>query len=355
MTPDRLTRADLDDVALGARLLGSGGGGRVELVTSLLRDRLMSHSLPVRRPHELPAETLCLPVATVGSSTIGSERMLSSLQFLRLAAAVEQRLGNTVGAIAALEGAGINALIPALAASTLDLELVDADGMGRAFSRIDHTTFALGGVPLTPCFLVGRAGEVVCLDVPHSANVESLLRPVVAALGGWAVLGCYAQTAVDLSRHGIGGYLQHTGRLGSRLRRARTDGLTRDALAHAIGAHRVMSGRVAEVRPDPGHPQSRSITVVTVPPEREQVLRLDAHNEFQLAVLDGRPVAAVPSIICPLHRGSAEPVNVEDVHLDQPLDVLVLPPAAPWLTSAGLSLAGPRAHGIDMELPATIS
>lgn len=117
--------------------------------------------------------------------------------------------------------------------------------------------------------------------------------------------------------------------------------------ASAIHAKLLLSGLVRSIIIEPSG-ASRSIVVVADgPPER--MLRVEAKNEALLALLDGRVVATVPENICPFSRELSRPVNIEDIHLGQPLDVFTLPTPRRWYAPEALTLVNPRNHGYAMD------
>jgi DUF917 family protein len=292
--------------------------------------------VPVHDVADLPEEALCLPVAQIGSSTRRSERLPVGDELPRLMAAAEREHGRPVGALAWLEAAGSNLFVPLLASALTGIPLVDADGMGRAYSSIVQTSYEVHGVPASPVILVGATGETIVIRAA-SAQLEPLVRPAVETLGGWAMAGWYAQPVGHLRTSAITGTLERAYRQGRALLR---HGAPQEGRL-------LLTGRVTSIEQ---MAESGRSLVVTSAGEPERFLRIVARDVCLLALLDGQPVAAVPQIISVVSHGLGRPVNVEDLSPGQSVDVWAVTPPSLWTTQPAAGLVGPRAHGLKVDL-----
>ena len=102
---------------------------------------------------------------------------------------IEQSTDTRFGAIYPLAAATVSALAPVVAASQLGLPLIDADGMGRTFALIHHTSMHLAGVSATPLVAHGPTGESVLVRTAAGPRADRILRGNVDALGGWGRTG----------------------------------------------------------------------------------------------------------------------------------------------------------------------
>jgi uncharacterized protein len=343
---------DVGDLLLGARLLSSGGGSRGHVTARWLCQTLAA-SGPVRLvpPAALPADALCLAVGLVGSPTIQSEKLPAGDEFIRAVRAAERRLDSQVAAVAGLDAAGVNALTPVIAASQLSLPLADADGMGRMFPLIEQTVFTLAGLPVGPMMLASPNGDLIVVEPSDNRRTEMLARPAIIALGGWCAAALYPMTAANLARHGIQGSLGRALDLGRVLSAAARRGEPKGvALAESLGGRLLVSGTIVEVHRPTRLGFPRGAAIVADLDDPEHMVRLETQNECLLALADGVPLAAVPDLICLIECGTCEPVDVEQLHYGQVIDVVTFPAAPAWHTPSGLVLAGPMAFGY--RLPA---
>ncbi|MEI7745828.1 MAG: DUF917 family protein, partial [Chloroflexota bacterium] len=69
---------DIDDLALGATLLGTGGGGDAHIAKLMVKQAIRDHG-PVRimEPSELPADGLVVTAAIIGAPTVILEKIPS--------------------------------------------------------------------------------------------------------------------------------------------------------------------------------------------------------------------------------------------------------------------------------------
>jgi uncharacterized protein len=201
-------------------------------------------------------------------------------------------------------------------------------------------------LPAGPITLASPHGDLIAVDPSDNRRTEMLARPAIIALGGWCAAALYPMTAADLATHGIQGSLSRALAVGRVLSAAARRGEpTGAALATALGGRLLVTGTVAEVYRPTRRGFPRGAVIVADLEEAGRIVRLEVQNEYLLALADGVPVAAVPDLICPIERGSCEPVDVEQLHYAQEIDVVTLPAADAWHTPEGLALAGPQAFG----------
>ena len=336
------------DLAAGATLLGSGGGGDTSTGAILVRRALEQHG-PVRlvRAADLDPGAWVVPVAAIGAVTVMVERLPGADEFVAAVRGLERRLGVRAAAVHGLEAGGVNALFPVAVAAWLGLPLVDADGMGRAFPRLDQTLLSLAGVPASPAVLVDTSGNELVVETADDAMVEHLARAALPALGGWAASAMYPMRAVDSVRAALGGSVSGARRLGRLLARARAArGDARAGILAEAGARALFAGEVLEVRQRGRDP----LGTVTIAHHRDRgrTLRVEMADEYLLALDDGEPVACVPDLICVLDARSWRPISTEHLAAGQHVDVLGLPAPDRWRGPAAAARAGPAAFGLDM-------
>ncbi len=78
-------------------------------------------------------------------------------------------------------------------------------------------------------------------------------------------------------------------------------------------------------------------------------MRLEIQNENLLAFEDGRAIATVPDLIVVLDAGSAHALGTDNLQFGQRVSVIAWPCDPIWRSPAGLSKAGPRAFGYEID------
>lgn len=135
-------KQEIEDIAIGAALLGTGGGGD-PYIGKLMALQAIEENGPVKLldVDELPDDALVVPSAMMGAPTVMVEKIPSGEEAVGAFESLQKYLGKEVYATMPIEAGGVNSLLPFALAAQLDLPVVDADGMGRAFPELQMVTF----------------------------------------------------------------------------------------------------------------------------------------------------------------------------------------------------------------------
>ncbi|MDQ6748758.1 MAG: DUF917 family protein, partial [Candidatus Dormibacteraeota bacterium] len=133
----QVTERDLEDLARGAAVLGTGGGGNPYIGKLIAQQAIRRHG-PVQlvSAGEVPDDALVVQSAMMGAPTVMVEKLPAGDEISRAFEALQSYLGRPVTHATCAEAGGLNSTIPFVTAAALGLPLVDADGMGRAFPEI---------------------------------------------------------------------------------------------------------------------------------------------------------------------------------------------------------------------------
>ncbi|GLW05476.1 hypothetical protein Misp01_06060 [Microtetraspora sp. NBRC 13810] len=344
--------ADLDDIARGAAILGTGGGGDPYVGRLLAASALREHG-PVRLVtlDELPPGASVLPVAMMGAPTVMVEKLPSNDQVALAARTLAAYLGRELTHIACAEAGGVNSLIPMVAAAQLGLPLVDADAMGRAFPELQMVLPTLYGIQATPMAIADEKGNRGVLDTVDNHWAERLARSVTVDMGCSAMISLFAMTGGQARESLVPGTLSLCAELGALLRTARAghaDPVA--AVVDRLGGHALFTGKVTDVarRTTTGFARGEAtLTGTDGDSGAELVLRFQ--NEHLIAERDGVPVASVPDLICTLDRETGEAITTESLRFGQRLAVIAAPADPRWHTPGGLELVGPRYFGYEID------
>jgi hypothetical protein len=260
-------------------------------------------------------------------------------------------IGMPITHICPVEAGGLNAMIPFVAAAKSGLPMLDADGMGRAFPRLDLVTPTLYGGTNCPMAMVDEHGNEVVLRAASNAWAEELARAAVVASGCITMIACNVMSGIEARRWLVHGALTLAEQIGT-LVRAQQSG-TGDAVAALVAHHRAVVLHRGTVR----SVDRRTEGGWTMGSARSQgaeeftgtSLELEFQNEHLIARRAGAVVATVPDLIMVLSADSAEPIPAELLRFGQRVVVIAMPCAAQWYSDEGLALAGPRAFGYDID------
>ncbi len=348
-----LTEQDLAHIALGAGILGTGGGGNTYI--GMLRARqLLRQGLRIRivPPEHLAPDDLAVAVGGIGAPTVSVERIRQGGESFRALRAVEDAGGCKAAALLSTEIGGSNAIEPMVAAALAGLPVVDADAMGRAFPELQMNTFLIYGGPFTPSALADDKGNVVVF--PHAASpqwLERIARAATVAVGCAAAFAMAPVTGTDLLGVGVRNTVSQAWRLGASVataRRERRDPVT-EILARENGTL-IYTGRIVDVlrRTTAGFARGH-MRADGLGAHAGTRLEIEFQNEYLIARVDEAPVAIVPDLICILDADTARPYFTDELRFGLPIAVVALPCTPLLRSERALAVVGPRAFGYDLD------
>src|SRR5699024_6668698 len=99
-------------------------------------------------------------------------------------------------------------------ASSLNLPIIDADGMGRAFPELQMVTFHLNGVNASPVSLIDEKGKAMIVDAKDGKTTENIARAATSALGCSLFVGIYPMTGREVKDYSIANSLTYEEEIG---------------------------------------------------------------------------------------------------------------------------------------------
>lgn len=347
-----LNEDHLPDLAFGAAVLGTGGGGDPYLGRLLAHQAIQTHG-PVELVDlaQVPDDALVLPVAMMGAPTVMVEKIPGRDDLQTVVRMVEARLGRKATHLVPIEAGGINSLIPVAAAAQMGLPVVDADGMGRAFPELQMVLPSMGGISATPMALADDKGNSAVLDTVDNVWTERLARTVTIEMGCSSVLSNYPLTGAEARDNLVGGSLSVCRNIGAEVREARArheDPV--DAALQVIGGSRIFTGKVVDVsRRTTGGFARGTAELSGIGGDDGATLSLQFQNEHLLATVKGDVRAIVPDLVCVFDTESGVPVTTEGLRYGLRVVVATAPCDQRWKSPQGLDLVGPAAFGLDID------
>ena len=349
----RLDPDDVDDLAVGAWIIGTGGGGSPHLnhltVQGLAADGARFELID---PTELDDDAAVAVVSTMGAPIVMQERLQDSADVARAVEVMADHLGRPFDAVMATEIGGSNAFQPLMAAHHLDIPVVDADAMGRAYPEAQMTSFAIAGLQPWPLSLVDPRGiEAIITEVPSWKWMERTSRVLTVETGSMAATCKAPRTGAEVKRWGVANSMSLAIELGATVRRARGDHRDPvDAVVEACGGRRLFGGKIVDVarRTTGGFLRGRA-TITGLDDWAGATVELDFQNEWLVARLDDRIIATVPHLICLLESESGEAVGTETARYGQRVTLIGIRAPELFASPAGLRYVGPRAMGYDFD------
>jgi DUF917 family protein len=348
-----LSPADVEAIALGAGVLGSGGGGDAYLSALLVREALRrGERIRLIAPEAVPPGGLVIAVAQVGAPVVMQEKLARGTEGGEAFAALETHLGERAVAVACDEIGGTNSMTPLLVAANLDIPVLDADAMGRAFPDLYMDTLSIYGAAGVPCALCDDAGNLTILPASRdAAATERLGRAITLAMGGLAYLARPAPRDADLRRTLIPGSYSRTMAIGEALRRSQGEGDLARLDLSALGGRVLLHGTVTGVERRPARGPVHG-TVTVEDQAAGDILHIEFQNEYLLARRGATVAAVVPDVIGLVDDETGEPISAEAIQAGRHVVVLGIRADARLTTPLALRSIGPAAFGYDVEYQA---
>jgi len=360
---------DVSALALGAGVLGCGGGGN-PYYAQLIATRLLAEHGPVRvvALEEMSSDGLAIFTALMGAPLVGIEKP-PSLRALRAGLdAVERSLGSRISAFVSVEVGGAQSMLPLMLAAVTGRALLDGDGMGRAFPEAQMCTFLLYGfAPGTPVgvsddhgllwrlprlpITIGRAtiGGTGGAGRRVGVALERVFRRYCAWKGGQI----YFTVTIDrpsLMRTLVPGTVRRTIEIGRAVLAARAAG--GDAVGAIIGssdARLMFRGKVVDVerRFRGGHDWGR-LLIEGLDDDRGRRAEIDFKNEYLVLRIDGKVLLTVPDLIAVVETETGTPITTEVLRPGLRASVLGFASSPLYHTAEALAVVGPGGFGYDL-------
>jgi DUF917 family protein len=344
----KITPADMEDIAVGAAVLGTGGGGD-PYIGKLLAQQAMEQFGPVEliSLDELGDDDLIIPSAGMGAPTVGVEKLQRGDELVRAFQKLEQYLGRKATAVMPIEVGGGNSTAPFRVAAALGLPLVDCDAMGRAFPELQMVTCTLYGISATPLAMADEKGNSLVLNCVTNQWTERLARTATIEMGCTAHMALCAMSGKQLKEAAVPATITLCETIGQAIRSARHQGRSAvEAVAAVTGGFELFRGKVTDVRRATVTGFARGEAVLEGPGETCQV---SFQNEHLVARTADRVLCTTPDLIVMLDAETGQPVTTEALRYGFRVALLGLPCDRRWRTPEGLALVGPGYFGYDIE------
>lgn len=351
--------AAAEQIAIGAGILGTGGGGNPYLGKTHLRRLLREGTAPptVVAPEEVPDDALIVTVGGMGAPTVGIERLARGDEWTVALRTLETHLGRRADFLVPGEIGGANSTRPLVCATQTGLPVVDGDGMGRAFPELQMKTFSIYGVKATPAAICDvRHNTTLFPDLPDTNTLERYARAVTIQMGGHAGYAFVPMSGAELKRTIIPHTMTLARDLGAAIetaRRAHTDPIT--AALGVTGGEVLFGGKITDVERRMAAGFARgAVRLDGLGAWRGATLTIDFQNENLIARQTGgdageRILAVVPDLICIVDSETAAPVTTEVLRYGLRVTVLGIPAPPLLRTAQALAVVGPRAFGYEVE------
>ena len=347
-----LYEENIDDIAVGAAILGSGGGSNPYIGRLMAREAIRQYGpVELYSLDELDDDDLIVPAAGMGAPVVAVEKLPAGDDIVRAFHALGKYTGRTPRATMSIESGGMNSIRPIYLAARLGIPVVDCDGMGRAFPEIQMTVLTANGISASPFAMSDERGNILLMDAVSNKWVEVFARSCVMHMGAIGAIALYSATVKQLKEAAIHGTTTLAEEIGKTVRNARLNETNPvDAVRGAVGGFLVFRGKITDVDRRVSAGFAKGGAGMTGSGEFEkQELQLDFQNEHLVLRVDGEFVATTPDLIAVLDGETGEPITTEALRYGLRVAVIAFPCAPQWREPAALELVSPRYFGYDID------
>jgi len=340
-----LNKEDIEHIAVGAAVLGTGGGGDPYIGKMMALSAIEKYGpVKVITVDDLHEHDWVLPASGMGSPSVLVEKIPSFEQLANPLRTYEQVSGVQTSVIMPIEVGGVNSLIPVAVAAMTGLPILDGDAMGRAFPEAQMVTFHLDGIKPGLVAIADEQGNTVTIQPKDGFWAEKLARMTTIAMGGSSIVCDYGITGATAKKSVIPGTLTLAKEIGKLLHEQRTaDVHPITQMLDMLGGFKLFKGKVNQIeRKIVGGFTRGEASLTGIDEDEHSAFKLFFQNEHLLAEKDGKPAAMTPDLIAVLDEETGMPVTTEGLKYGARVVVCAFPANEKWRTEIGIETAGPR-------------
>ena len=347
-----LHEENIEDIAIGAAVLGSGGGSDPYIGLLMAREAIRQYGpVELYTLDELDDADLIAPTAGMGAPTVIVEKLPAGDDVIRAFHALGKYLGREPRATMSIEAGGMNSIRPIYVGARLGIPVVDCDGMGRAFPEIQMTVLSAKGISASPFVMADERGNILVMNTVSDQWVETFARSCVMHMGATGAIALYSATVGQLKEAAIQGTITLAEEIGKTVRQARlTETNPVDALRRAVGGFLLFRAKITDVdrRVVTGFARGGA-TMEGVGDFEGKELLLQFQNEHLVAQIDGEFAATTPDLIAVLDSETGRPITTEALRYGMRVAVIAIPCAPQWREPDALALVHPHYFGYDVD------
>lgn len=346
-----LTESDIEALAIGAAILGTGGGGSPYIAKlRCLQELRRGRRIALVGLEELDDDAQVLTIGGIGAPAVTIEKLPEGNEGTRVLRCLEEFTGRKVTALISAEIGGGNAIEPMLTGAAVGLPVVDGDGMGRAFPEMQMTTFSIYGHRSTPAAISDEHGNVVLFrHTVTEQDFERLGRAVVVSMGGNAIGAEAPMAGRYVKRVAVPGTVSQSIRLGELVLRANREHISAIPLIcrQEHGIHLIDAKVVDLKRHLRGGFSVGEIALEGIDSHAGTHASIVFQNEFLTFERQGRIEVCVPDLIVILDVDTGHAITTDVLRYGQRVGVLALPCHPLLRTPQALAVVGPQCFGLD--------
>ena len=351
----KISSEDLEDLALGASLLGTGGGGDPYIGRLITRSTLSEYGSPaILEVADLDDAAAVYSIAGYGAPSVQIEKLINGDEVDFALMKLEEFTGRKADALLPAEIGGGNSLLPVMLAARRGLPVINGDAMGRAFPELQMNSLSITGIKATPLVVVDEHLNSAIIEAADDKAAEEFTRSVAIKMGLRVFIACFPMRGCDVKKAAIPGTLKIALEIGRTIRKGRKSGDVISSLfdylvsSNYYNKPRVLfNGKIVEVYRETSDGFSSGLCKLVDLDGTGKAAEICFQNENLVARVAGKITATVPDLICILDCETGVPILTPDLRYGQRVTVIGLNAPPQLCSPEGLSAFGPQCFGID--------
>jgi DUF917 family protein len=242
---------------------------------------------------------------------------------------------------------GGNAFISIGVAAQMQLPLVDADAVGRAFWGLHRTSCSLFHSSSSPAFATDCLGNSVVIYASGPNILEKISRHVTEAMGSNNAFSLAPLKSEELEERALLKTISKAMAIGNVHREAQKKG--KDPLEAILTLCKgvcIGSGKIVDIERQVAKGVLHGTVVIE---SKRDKIGLELQSEYTAAKVNDTIVATTPDILMLLEQETGTPITSELLQFGIKVNLIALPSPSLWTLSEGLALVGPRQFGYEMD------
>lgn len=343
----------IENIAVGAAFLGTGGGGD-PYIGKMMALSAIEKNGPVQllSPEEVEDDDFFIPAAMMGAPSVMIEKFPNGNEFVRVFEKLGKYLGKeTIRGTFPMEAGGVNSMIPIVVAAQMGIPLIDCDSMGRAFPELQMATFNLHGMSATPMAITDEKGNIGIMETIDNKWTERLARVQTVEMGASAMVSIYPATGRQLKDYGIHNIITLSEKIGKVIRGTYENEQEKmTALLKVTKGFQLFQGKIIDVKREiQGGFNFGRVIISGLNDNLGDEAVIHFQNENLVAEKNGVPIAMTPDLICMVDLETLVPVTTEALKYGKRVQVMGLIADSDWRTEIGIETVGPKYFGYDLD------
>jgi len=357
-----LDEQDVEDLLVGAKILGAGGGGETRWARPMVEEvYAKKKKFRLISLEEIPNEEIVMIVGSVGGGVSKEDKrkvahvpVIKEKSVLLAAKALAEYLGKEPYAFFPSEIGPENTMVPMYVAAMVDRTCIDADACGRAKPEISLSTTNVMGLHASPLGIVTPFGDTIIVkNAVNDARAEDICRRIAVASGGICAVARCPTKGKDIKKAVVPNSISETIKIGRSIRQAKKRGHDPvKAFIKTSQAYLLFEGKVKsyERREEGGHMWG-TICLAGIEDFKKDKLRVWYKNEYLIAWLNERPYVTCPDTICIVDAETGEGLSAWGQEFTKNREIAVLGRKAHkiWRTEKGIELFSPKHFGFHIK------